>query len=447
MVVAYKEFTKTFKEDNLKNIYIQKIKYHASPGLDRMNTKVFEGYLLKHINIINYKVNNGTYRFTRYREKLILKGRNKYPRLISIPTIRDKVVLKALNELLSMTFQECFHQKSVQYIMNRLKQDKESGRYNYFIKFDISDFYPSINHEILEKTIRRKIRKKEILNLILGAIKTPTVPLNYSGKYELNQKGVPQGLSISNGLANLYLSNLDMFHLRASDYAYYRYVDDIVILCDEAKAASLEKAVTKQIEKQYELKIHPSKTDRGLISIGFNYLGYFINSEQISVRIESVRRLENGLSKLFTEYKYSKHTEYGLNRFIWKLNLKITGCIDNNEKYGWMFFFSQIDDKRLLFHLDWFVKKLIQTYIDEDDRPIIKVKKFVRTYHEIILNLSNTTYIPNFSEYSLDEKHKLLISFFGSRATYFTPEQIEDEFRKLIIKSISDLEKDVQRFS
>ncbi|WP_227667153.1 reverse transcriptase domain-containing protein [Klebsiella variicola] len=43
-----------------------------------------------------------------------------------------------------------------------------------------------------------------------------------------NEKGVPQGLSISNILASIYLQGVDNEMLKF-DVTYYRYVDDVLM--------------------------------------------------------------------------------------------------------------------------------------------------------------------------------------------------------------------------
>ena len=46
--------------------------------------------------------------------------------------------------------------------------------------------------------------------------------------------------------------------------------------------------------------------------------------------------------------------------FITRLNLKITGCFIDGKKYGWINFFSLMNDYTLLFTLDKFVEKSIK---------------------------------------------------------------------------------------
>jgi RNA-directed DNA polymerase len=187
-------FKKSYQIDNIKGIYDDKVRNKCSPGLDRINKKAFEKRLDENISIINRKVLNGTYRFTNYKQKLISKGEGKKPRVISIPTIRDKVTLMILKNIIVEAFGEqvsyALIHKIVKDILNLINNDD----FDYYLKIDLSQFYDTINHDLLTKQLKQKIRKKEILQLISNALITPTVEENYSkGSKKLNEKGVPQG--------------------------------------------------------------------------------------------------------------------------------------------------------------------------------------------------------------------------------------------------------------
>jgi len=88
----FKIFNRNFKKIYIRKIYNDSIKNKPSTGVDGINIKVFDKKIDAEIEIINRKILNKTYDFSFYKERLISKGRNKFPRVISIPTIRDKKV-------------------------------------------------------------------------------------------------------------------------------------------------------------------------------------------------------------------------------------------------------------------------------------------------------------------------------------------------------------------
>ena len=125
--------------------------------------------------------------------------------------------------------------------LNIESQSVLNGRYNGYVKIDITKFYSSINHSILLKKIKRKIRKKEALEFLVRAITTQTIPRNVSAPEKTSpKKGVPEGLSISNILADIYLSDLKKLICNKFDVAFFRYVDDILILCQADQAAKIK---------------------------------------------------------------------------------------------------------------------------------------------------------------------------------------------------------------
>lgn len=439
---SYSILCSSIANKNLKEIYYRKIRVKAVAGIDRINSSKFDDILEEEVNTIIRKVLKGNYKFTRYKELLISKGKDKEPRVISIPTIRDRIVLSALNDCLNSIYEKDNCSKLPHVIINEIKDAVNNNSYDYFIKYDVKNFYPSINQDILMKKIRRKIRNEQFLKLIIEAITTGTVSINGVKSNQKNEKGVPQGLSISNSLANVYLNSLDKKMKDYPNIKYYRYVDDILILCNSAEKNNIDNLIKKEIKTKLKLRLN-EKCDEGFINEEiFEYLGYKFNKDELTVRNSSKYKIENSIETLLSKYNSYEDKDKNEELLKWKLNLKISGCIYNSKKYGWMFFYSQIEDKKLLTHLDWLVCKLLNRYkID------IKPKKFKRTYYEIRKCVHDTNYIINFDKYSIEQKKDVLYRIYKRKTNGYTSQQIDDLFKKLLFKDISSLEEDVQHFS
>lgn len=442
---ASTEFRRFFSKKSLENIYFGSVRYRSAVGIDRINKNAFENNLANNIDVIYRKVQSGTYRFSQYREKLISRGQKKLPRVISIPTLRDKLTQKGLFEVLNSVFGNSL--QFVHQIIGALSTIICSGKYEAFLRLDVKDFYPSIQHDHLIKMLRKRVRKKEILSLIESALKQATVSKPEGRNRTSNHIGVPQGLSISNILANTYMLSLDLKHESGSTYKYCRYVDDILILCDYNDVDRLRQLIVEDCDN-LGLRLHTdyynqTKATSGKISEGFIYLGYYFKPSGITVRKESIDLIRESIIKIFTNYKYSNTRD--LNLLKWSLNLRITGCIFNNTKYGWLFFFSQIDDLSLLSSLDHFIKKQSARFGIAGSE--IKLKKFVRAYHEITKNLRQTKYIPNFDDISIREKRRVLSEVFRVPDIPIREREIEYQFNKRIYRSVRDLEKDLTRAS
>jgi hypothetical protein len=174
------------------------------------------------------------------------------------------------------------------------------------------------------------------------------------------------------------------------------------------------------------------------ITSKFDFLGYSFNEKIISVRDGSVDGIRRKIINLCTAYKYRKDKD--LEKLIFKVNLKISGCIFNGKKFGWLFYFSQINDKSLLHGLDHFVSKQLKRV---GITSISQVKSFHKTWYQINYNLETSKYIPNFDTYSQEKKIELVALYKFRR----NPENLDGDFRRIIIREIRDLENDLGSFS
>ncbi len=434
---ANKAWDKLFNQEHFKEHYYEKVSTKTSVGLDKITVKKFETLLDENIEIICKKTKNNTYKFTRYKQLLFLKGPNKKPRAVSVPTVRDKLTLSVLNELITEVYGDSCKAMLPQLIINDISSS--ICDFDSFIKLDISSFYSSINQEKLLSILKRKIKKEEILNLITGAIQTDSLiyPIKEKTQWKKRTEGVPEGLPISNALANIYLLQLDDKYKSINNIKYWRYVDDILILLNHKDIEYISKMIHEDIKK-LDLSFNEKEAE-GKIQDGFEYLGYRITNEKITVRRSSVLKFEQSIEDLLRmankdNFKYIE----------WKLNNKISGFVLNNKKYGWVFFYSQINDEHLLFHLDKLMLTLLKRYkLDKK----VNCKRFVRTFYEITKSLHTTKYIPNFDKFGINEKREVLRQIYGIKMDSWNDEEIEFKFRMVMANEIRNIERDIENFS
>ena len=440
---AARHFRHSFAPKQLRQAYADKIKYRATVGMDRVTPKVFEAHLEEHIQSISQKALSGTYQFTRYREVLITKGRGKVPRVISIPTIHDKLALSAYHRFLQNSLGDTIEEPLLHTLVGNITQAVLSGQFDGYVKIDITHFYASINHQLLLKKIKRKIRKAEAIHFLEAAIKTETIPpVGAAPKRGENICGVPEGLSISNILADIYLSDFEGSVRAAYNVRFYRCVDDILILCAASQSEEIKAFCIHTLDSDFKLEAHPDKTISGEIANGVPFLGYMFFDKKVGLRPSAENKLEASLEELF---RLRKRQRISQPVFIWRLNLKIAGCILDSKKYGWLFYYSQLTDLRILFHLDWLVSHLFSRYGFQTPTDI---KRFVRTYHEITKNVSNSTYLINADKYSTEDKAEILSKIYGQ--TPFDkqdPQTVDSLFKEAMFKEVQRLEYDIQNFS
>jgi len=462
MVDATSQIETIFNPDIVHKAFETKISHRASRGIDGTTLKNF--IIDKEAVLIGTKCIDGTFKFTPYLQRLKLKGKGKPPREIAIPTIRDQVVLYILKEYLHAIFPECVNtalpNKVIRDISNYL-QEESSDPTLCFSKYDIDNFYGSIKHNILLEFLEARIKSTAIVKLIMDAVKNITVsPTARKREYRSFKHfdGVPQGLSISNILANIYIRNFDGAASKNSS-KYFRYVDDILIFNAGDNKACVKPVVADELSK-LGLKVSEGKTCCKSVKPAFDYLGYLFEYPNISIKQGSIDKFVRSIAAKFT---YFKTTSESLERnhkwmtqelynqvFIEELNLRVTGAISSKKRYGWIFYFLEMNDLTLLKRLDNVIYKFFLGcgHFTIDDA--IKLKTLTRTYFEARHTPLNG-YIHNYdlivtTQEQLNYLIKMGIIDRHSNETLST-EQVSFLFEKTKGHLLSLLELDIGGFS
>lgn len=453
-----------FRQAYLKDLSEKYIKHYTISGSDRMNYVSFKRDETSIIKKISDNVLYEEYSFSSYKEKLILKDRFSRPRCISIPTIKDRLVLKSLSILIETYYSDISKPKIPHELIKKINKIVKKSEYDSYLKIDIKNFFGNINHEKLISIISPKIRSKKVLRLIEKAIQ------NSTGTEKSNRKGLPQGISISNFLAHIYLLNLDIKYDAVYNIEYIRYVDDILIFCSKDDVDNILKQIKTDLT-YLDLSIKNSKKKQGkLINLTrdkpLDFLGYsfFYDKKQgfvTSINKKSVLSCEQKIVTIINKVNKNPSTKQ-INRSLYELNRIITGSITREfdkgmirtQRYGWLLFFGQMNDKYILFKLDSLITKKIN-YIKKKNpniEELIKdkfesnVKKFITTYYEIKYNFNSTKYLFEPDAFSMAEKRLFLEETFGfsnSKLREMSDKEIEKKFYRNVYKKIYTDYKDI----
>lgn len=457
------DYRKYFSQKYLKEISTNHIKHFTISGTDKMNYSFYKKNEKKIIKSISDECIKGNYSFSNYKEKLILKDRDSLPRCISIPTIKDRIVLRTLLNIIEAKFADVpkikiphDHIKKIQIAMSR-------NDYDSYIKIDVEKFFNSVDHDTLFQILKEKIKSKRIIDLIKSAIENPT------GSGEKNGKGLPQGVSISNILAHIYMSRFDKEYNTQSNFFYTRYVDDILIFCDHNELDYILGKITSDLNNFHQLNlnlsINKNKKATGLLKNvcrdePLNYLGYSFFSNKkgkliTTINKKSVSKYEQRLVNLLNNIKKNPSTKI-IKRMMYELNRTITGSItrevgfsalNKTKRYGWLLYFSQMNDLELLFRLDKLVQKkigLIKKRYPKiqkmlEDNLEKQVKSFVTTYFEITYNFNETTYLFNPDSFNANQRREFLEETLGypnSELRVKDDVEIEKVFYRNVYKKI-----------
>ena len=271
---------KVYRKQNLYAAVKKVSKNRGSSGVDHVTIKQFLNGLEANINYLHAALRSETYHAQKIRRIHIPKGNGKETRPLGIPTIRDRVVQTALQQVIEPIFENEFAEHSYGFRPRRSCKDalREVDRgfkqgYEYVVDVDIRQYFDNIPHEKLMELVEQKITDGRILRLVRSFLKQGIL----EGVKEWTPLGgTPQGGVVSPLLSNVYLNPLDHL-METQGYRMIRYADDSVILCQSKQEA--EKALTIVREWMYTagLELHPDKTrivDMKQAGSGFDFLGY-----------------------------------------------------------------------------------------------------------------------------------------------------------------------------
>lgn len=392
-------FNHLFAPATLFEAFESKFAKSQGKGIDRLNGLQFAPRAESELTVASGKCLTGTYRFAPYLENLKIKGRNKAPRVIGIPSIRDRVVLHQLNRYLSSVFPRCVPKNVASTYVREIAVDlsKKPLTELWICGTDIQKFYDNVQPKTLFKELGEKVGCWQALRLVERALKTPTVSKDSrrSTRCELSPKnGVPQGLAISNILASIYMQPVDEA-MRALGLPYYRYVDDVLIY---GSKNSVENAVIS-LEAQLThigLALHPFGSGKSFLqpaSQRFGFLGYEFSLPVITVRDSTVERFLQSFAAMFSSYAHNKARRLEKYKylddvrlaeiFVLELNERITGAISEKKRYGWIAYFNQITDLSLLHRLDAAIAGFFARMGDFGYKPPIALRRLSRAYFEM----------------------------------------------------------------
>lgn len=357
--------------------YNEHLKTKKGGGRDGLTPNVFWRQYKDELGRIANKCLSGEYKFSPYRERLVLKGKDKNPRVLSIPSMRDRLVLGVLNKYLQDAFPKAVaHEVPNKCIEDlRIFMENNANKPLWYLKTDIRSFYDELDLDLLYDKLQSAI-DPYMLALVKKAINTATIADGVKANGWATQrrsKGVPQGLAISNILAGIYMQDFDYFFTSARKPVelYKRYVDDILVLSTkEINDEFISYFKVELILKCSTLRLSVNKTEHGMIGqSNVYYIGYNILSAlKISVHPKNVQRYLKRLSGMITRYRIQKENPSHRPRFIsedtvfdnyyvYNINKKIAGLKASDRLYGWMPYFQSSTDLRMLYEMDSTIHK------------------------------------------------------------------------------------------
>jgi RNA-directed DNA polymerase len=245
--------------------------------VDGVTYQMYEKDAVRNIHQLYERLREGKYRVQPLRRIYIPKENGK-ERPISIPSLEDKIVQKAIGEVLNAIYEQDFLECSYGFRPGRSPHHAldEVGRVictkptSWILELDIAAYFDSIVREQLMEMIERRISDGSVLQLIRKWIGVGVVD---DGRLLVSKTGTGQGQTISPLLANIYLHYLldewfeNVVKPRLKGAAHeIRFADDAVLCFQYREDAERVMEVLPKRFAKYGLTLHPEKTR--LVSFG-----------------------------------------------------------------------------------------------------------------------------------------------------------------------------------
>jgi RNA-directed DNA polymerase len=270
----------------------------GAAGVDHQRIARYEQQLEQQTEYLARTLKEGSYHPAAIRREWIPKPGSKEKRPLGIPTVRDRVVQKALLSTLEPIFERDFAEQSYGFrpgrgckdALRRVDQLLKLG-YGWVVDADLKSYFDTIPQQQLLERIAEKVADGRVLELIRKYLQQGVLENMRSWQPEA---GTPQGAVISPLLSNIYLDPLDQL-MKVSGIEMVRYADDFVLLCRSEAAAQKALAGVQQWTAEAGLTLHPEKTrivDTGQPG-GFDFLGYHFELGRRRPREKSLRKFKD----------------------------------------------------------------------------------------------------------------------------------------------------------
>lgn len=241
-------------------------------GIDGVTKAAYGKDLVSNLSCLSRRLGNMSYYHKPSRRVYIDKPGSTKKRPLGISCFEDKIVEKAVKEVLEPIYEQKFTISSYGYRPNLSCHDAlyalgrciQKGKISYVVEADIKGFFDHVHHEILMKLLEYRIKDKRLLRLIRKMLKGGIMD---DGLVTASEEGTPQGSILSPLLSNIYLHYaLDgwfeqVFKAKCKGAAFLiRFADDFVACFQYKSDAALYLAELVKRLAIFHLEIEPSKT-------------------------------------------------------------------------------------------------------------------------------------------------------------------------------------------
>ncbi len=248
------------------------LKRGAAPGVDGVTWRDYEVDLEPRLADLHDRVHRGgPYHPLPSRRRYIAKADGRQ-RPLAVAALEDKIVQRAVQEVLNAIYEEDFLGFSYGFRPGRGQHDAldalvvgiSSTRVNWIVDADIRSFFDTVSHAWLIRFLEHRIGDRRITRLVQ---KWLTAGVLEDGLVTESEAGTGQGSVISPLLSNVYLHYvIDLWAARwrrreaTGDMIIVRYADDLVAGFEHETDARRFLDDMRRRLAAFALSLHPDKT-------------------------------------------------------------------------------------------------------------------------------------------------------------------------------------------
>ena len=292
------------RRSNMLAAYKRVVRNGGAAGVDGMPVEDLWEYCQRHWARVREELLSGTYRPQPVRQVEIPKGSGGGMRKLGIPTVLDRMIQQAVNQVLTPILDPTFSEASFGFRPGRgahgavkAARGHIAAGQRWVVDLDLEKFFDRVNHDVLMARVARRVKDKGVLRLIRRFLEAGVMA---GGVASPRTEGTPQGGPLSPLLSNVLLDDLDR-ELERRGHRFVRYADDCNVYVRSRRAgervlASLERFLGERLRLQIN-------RDKSAVARPWNrkFLGYSVTAHhqpKLRVAPQSVKRLKDKLRAL-----------------------------------------------------------------------------------------------------------------------------------------------------